>query len=624
MIALVAPCRRLPLNLSRLSYAVPPALAAQLQPGQLVRIPLRSSSTTGLILSISVAASPPTPTLKSLISLVNPLPALSCEQVHFLHEVSTLYHTPLGGLAVATLFPLQKKALIEFASLSLLPQDNLPRKNSPSALQRSFYYETEKARGTFFEEILTDSVGQTLVLAPTIQEATHLFSILHKESARIRLVTSEISAAKLKTLWIELWQGKPLIIIGTRRAIFLPWNRLARVIVDAEADPAYHSFESAPRAHARDLAERLAMSHGAQFTLSGHTPSAYGYEKQQKNSQKNFLPVLKQAHLINVDIGKLRQQGEASLVSPFLVDRLRAKSQEVTFLFLNQRGNAQCIMCKDCRYTFRCPTCQQHLTFHAPTSALACHICGFTESLVSCPQCQSLAFKRYGYGTGALENYIKTLFPDRACVRIDGDQTELPKSFKQPGLIIIGTERAWHLVPWAHLGLLALIDNESPLRIPAWHISEDVWYRLRSAVYRLPATAELIVQSDRPAEESLTSFLSHPQNWYEQELSTRQALSYPPYATLIKMWASAPERLALEQEVRRVHAQLSELTKTFSDCILHDPAPLAPFWLHQAYRSGCILKIKRPFPAATERILAYVSQLPQTWKVAINPDHLLS
>jgi hypothetical protein len=141
----------------------------------------------------------------------------------------------------------------------------------------------------------------------------------------------------------------------------------------------------------------MAKHHAATLVLSGHTPSLVGYEQLRASALP--LPVFHQPALPeHIDVAKERQVGLAGLVSLELEQRLRTTSDGISFLYLNQRGTAQCIMCKDCRYTYRCPICTSTLTYHARGNRLSCHSCGHEQKLGSCPECDGVMVGRGIFG----------------------------------------------------------------------------------------------------------------------------------------------------------------------------------------------------------------------------------
>ena len=63
------------------------------------------------------------------------------------------------------------------------------------------------------------------------------------------------------------------ILIGTRNALFLPYQNLGLIIVDEEHDSAYKPREISPFFNAKDATQVLAKMYDAKVILGSATPS---------------------------------------------------------------------------------------------------------------------------------------------------------------------------------------------------------------------------------------------------------------------------------------------------------------------------------------------------------------
>jgi primosomal protein N' (replication factor Y) (superfamily II helicase) len=76
---------------------------------------------------------------------------------------------------------------------------------------------------------------------------------------------------------------------------------------------------------------------------------------------------------------------------------------EQIILFLNRRGTATFVNCRNCGHVMKCPRCGTPLTYHRPQLMLVCHQCGRREpNPQTCPNCGSdrirfLAWGRKGW-----------------------------------------------------------------------------------------------------------------------------------------------------------------------------------------------------------------------------------
>ena len=81
---------------------------------------------------------------------------------------------------------------------------------------------------------------------------------------------------------MEVWNrllhsSEPMLVLGVRSSLFLPFKDLGLIIVDEEHETTYKQQEPAPRYHARNAALVLANMHGAKTLLGSATPSIDSY-----------------------------------------------------------------------------------------------------------------------------------------------------------------------------------------------------------------------------------------------------------------------------------------------------------------------------------------------------------
>jgi primosomal protein N' len=283
MIARVIPLRRMPLRLAWLDYGISNELKTKAKPGQLVKIPLQNHVEFGMIHSLLDQA--PTRKIKDIIEMVAERPFLNSAQLSFL-EMAAMYATPLGFLVKMSLPPLQKRKLSKIQDTYSSPNDNtLLKKSNKPKLQ---VYKNTKEKSLFLND--TISSGQTLILVPELNDVNGILALISEnKQSSILTVTSELTEKELFEKWIQLWRGEKTIILGTRRALFLPFTNLQTIIMDDEANPNYKSWDMAPRFHTRDAALLLSQHHQAPLHFLTHTPSVETYYFAEKNIYSHNL-----------------------------------------------------------------------------------------------------------------------------------------------------------------------------------------------------------------------------------------------------------------------------------------------------------------------------------------------
>ena len=211
-----------------------------------------------------------------------------------------------------------------------------------------------------------------------------------------------------------------------------------------------------PRYHARETAIARAQITGATVLLGSATPAVESFYKAE-SGEWGFLPLRERAlsrPLPPVEVLDLREQyrdGAPGMFAPPLVEAIadRLSKGEQTILFLNRRGFAMFLLCRDCGYTTRCPHCDVSLTFHQAAHKLVCHHCGYERGAPDvCPSCQGTRIKPFGIGTEKVEGEVRRLFENARVLRMDRDTTakkdahlQMLRTFRDGNAdILIGTQ----------------------------------------------------------------------------------------------------------------------------------------------------------------------------------------
>jgi crossover junction endodeoxyribonuclease RuvC len=273
MIAHVIPAKRMPLSLPFFDYTVSEPDQSRIKIGQLVKIPFRNTEEFGIVYEIDAQTPIKTKPLKTISSIVFEQPLLHKQQLDFLTEISDFYHVSLGFLIKTNLPPLQKRKLEKLKSVIATHNITTTPVGTISKPQLCIYRTPTEKTDTLIKKI-TEHTDQTLILVPEMSAIKKITDILPPEIVeRLSIITSELNPKELFAAWFAIWSGEKKIIIGTRAALFLPWQNLEHIILDDEGNPNYKSWDMAPRLHTRDAALFLAKNHRAHTTLLSHTPA---------------------------------------------------------------------------------------------------------------------------------------------------------------------------------------------------------------------------------------------------------------------------------------------------------------------------------------------------------------
>lgn len=318
---------------------------------------------------------------------------------------------------------------------------------------------TGSGKTSVFEKLIGECISlgkQAVLLIPEISltpQTVRRFRELFGET--VAVIHSSLSLGQRMDEYKRIKRGLAKIAVGTRSAVFAPFENIGLIIVDEEGERSYKS-DSAPRYNAIDVAKKRCRTHNAVLLLASATPSIESYYYAQKGIYE-LLEMKKRysgtvlPHVGIVDMNEERYDGNASEFSNILIDEINENlnNHEQTILLLNRRGYHTIISCCDCHKPVYCPNCSIPMTYHKINNTLMCHYCGHSQPPVErCPECGSTRLKQMGFGTQKLEEQLSKLFPQARILRMDADTTmskySYERNFKDFGQgkydIMIGTQ----------------------------------------------------------------------------------------------------------------------------------------------------------------------------------------
>ncbi len=270
---------------------------------------------------------------------------------------------------------------------------------------------------------------QALVLVPEINLTPQTVArFQHYFGSRIVVWHSALNDGERLTTWLKVRNGEPVILVGTRSAVLLPFTNLRTIIVDEEHDSSYKQGEGF-RYSGRDLAVYRAHQNNCPIILGSATPSLESVHNAEQSKYHLVRLEERAGNAAPPDISLLDIRSrplEGGLSRPALtaIEQTLTKGEQA-LVFVNRRGFAPVMMCFDCGHMVECPRCDPRLTYHRRDRAMRCHHCDYqTAATEHCPKCQSDAFKPVGQGTERTEDILASAFPDTPVVRVDRDSTQ--------------------------------------------------------------------------------------------------------------------------------------------------------------------------------------------------------
>ncbi len=405
---------------------------------------------------------------------------------------------------------------------------------------------------------LTDR-SQILYLVPEISLTTQLTDRLRKIFGnRLIVYHSKFSDNERVDIWKRmLTSAEPLIILGARSSVFLPFAHLGLVVIDEEHEASFKQYDPAPRYNARDVAIMLATMHGAKVVLGSATPSIETYYKAitGKYGLAEIRKRFEGAQLPEVKIVDMREQRKKRLNDGILSSTLKTAVSETlsegkqAIMFQNRRGFAPVVVCRQCGWTPKCHNCDVSLIYHKRTNLLTCHYCGFCQPLPKlCPACGMDGIEIFGYGTERIAEEIHSQFPDRRVARMDLDTTrnkdayqEIIEEFSRADTdILVGTQMVSKGLDFEQVSLVGVLNADMLLNFPDFRSNERAFNMLEQVAGRAGRRhdkGKVIIQTTNPEDPVISFVKSHDYNaFYNSEIEERRKYSYPPFTRIINIY----------------------------------------------------------------------------------------
>ena len=380
---------------------------------------------------------------------------------------------------------------------------------------------------------------------------------------RVSILNSRMSAGERYDQMELARTGQIDVMIGPRSALFTLFPDLGLIIIDEEHEPSYKS-EQVPRYHARETAIYRAKLEGAIVVLGSATPSLEAYYRCRKGEYVllELKSRVREGNLPHVWIADMREElkkGNRSIFSDqlreLIQDRLEKKQQ--TMLFINRRGYAGFISCRSCGHVVKCPHCDVSLSVHRG-GRMVCHYCGYEEKAVTaCPVCGSVHIGGFRAGTQQIEEMAAREFPGARILRMDADTTrnkdgheKILEAFADGGAdILVGTQMIVKGHDFPDVTLVGILAADMSLYSDDYRAGERTFQLLTQAAGRAGRgreEGEVVIQTYSPEHYSIqTAARQDYCAFYEEEMSYREMMGYPPAAELLAILMTGPDETKL-------------------------------------------------------------------------------
>lgn len=618
--ALVIPIRRMPNKIKGLDYLISVEQKSLIRVGQLVKIPLRKKDEFGIVYSLSDASSIQDDKLKPISEIVLDVPLITENLLNFYSELSEFYRAPLGFILKCALLPLQKRKLLNLSE-TLLPID--PRE--PKAQKPKLWIYNNPDEKKNYLSSLVNSNGQILILTPDVDDPEKIQKLLPADIAdKAIILKSDAGDKSYFDIWTRVRNSKNIIVIGTRKTLFLPWHNLTRIIMDDEGSPDYKSWDMAPRYHTRDAALSLAKYTGAELNLMASAPSieSYFFAEHKIYDLTGELTKITKPSPIFVNALAEKRGGGAGILSEEVAEAIEANAGQ-TFIHLNRRGTSGGMVCRDCGYIFRCDKCGRPLTYFERGIELKCLYCK-TSARISdnCPKCGGANYRLMGLGIEGVATAIKNKFPTAKIITIDKETKDLPETFPiDEKIIFIGTDFAFSRLDWSKISVFIMADPDTALAAAEYRALEFLWLKLRRAQSTLAPKTKFFIQTQHP-EHRVFQGVYDPKAFYESEIAERKIFGYPPHNYLARIIISGPNAARAAENAARVYRSITGLTSLKKDVKIYNHLPANPPRMRNIYHE--VILIKFNYANYKKSLKKLAATVPEEYKIDPNPNHILS
>ena len=489
-----------------------------------------------------------------------------------------------------------------------------------------------------------------LVLVPEIALTAQVVDTFRARIGdKVAVLHSGLSEGERRDEWQRIGRGEADVVVGARSAAFAPLDRVGLIVVDEEHEGSYKQDNPAPRYHARDVAVARARATGATVLLGSATPAVESFYKAEAG-EWGFLPLRQRAlnrPLPSVEVVDLREgykKGQPpGIFAPVLREAIadRLSKGEQTILFLNRRGFAMFLLCRDCGFATHCPHCDVSLTYHQRAARITCHHCGYERAAPTiCPSCSGQRIRPFGLGTEKVEAEVRELFPEARVLRMDRDTTQkkdshltMLRTFKSGAAdILIGTQMVAKGLDFAGVTLVGVISADTALNMPDFRASERAFQLLTQVSGRAGrgrTAGHVIVQTFNPEHESVAAAAGHDyEAFYRREITHRRELSYPPFTRLANLVAQDEDSGAAEGRLRLLSSLLGGREASLldgarlggdDDIQVLGPAPCPLGRLRGKYRWHLLLKATDP-DLLRARLRSAFAQMHPAERIGLTAD----
>ena len=460
---------------------------------------------------------------------------------------------------------------------------------------------------------------------------------------------SNLTSARRREIWRGVACGDIKIVVGTRSALFLPWQNLGLIVVDEEHDTSYKQ-EDMGNYHARDMAILRAKIAGFPVVLASATPSLETMYNVSlgKYTRIRLTSRFGGAQMPTINTIDMRENHPESYkitgsdeeiagnLSPLLCESIAenlAQHKQV-MLFINRRGFAPIVQCQKCGWIAECPDCSIGLNYHKHLNKLVCHMCGKMSPLPQkCPQCGNNVSMR-GAGLERIEQEISVKFPNARTALVSSDtiasrealERMVHKMEKGETDIIIGTQILAKGHHFPNLTLVGVVDADMGLFGTDFRAGEHTFQQLFQVAGRAGRgefPGRVLLQTYQPEHPVLRAICAgNRDDFMGEDMESRRAAQMPPFGQLIAVVVECEK----ENTLKKYCEQLAHVAPQLNGGKIMGPIPAQIYQIRNWYRMRFL--VSGPIRANLQPIVRdWLNKIKQPVntrvKIDVNPQNFM-
>ena len=387
---------------------------------------------------------------------------------------------------------------------------------------------------------------EAIVLVPEIILTPQIEKKFRKVfSDNIAVIHSRLNAKEKYTEWKKIRDGKVKICLGTRSAVFAPFNNLGIIIIDEEHENSYKQTES-PRYDAKDIARKRGIYNKSTVVYASATPSVDLYYNFEKNNPNNLLRLTHRFNNKLPMINIVHTAEKEDVIASELLTKIKEKieKKEQVLLLMNKRGYTNFIRCFSCGHLYKCENCDISLNYHKHDNSLHCHFCGYQKKISNIPKCcEHPELVSGNYGIQRVEEYLYQNIPGVRITRMDSDTTSRKGAYERlltdfknhKSDILLGTQMISKGLDFPNITLVGVLSIDNMIALPSFKANEKLFQLLVQTAGRAGRSekeGEVVFQTNI-ASNILDYAIEHSyEKFYKYELNRRKLIDYPPFCKI--------------------------------------------------------------------------------------------